>query len=257
MSVETAERPTYFGIPFFRDSGLFLPQALKPTPIKEQHIEGNGSVDLYFVGEYEKGQAFIIKPRDPNSVIFHLEHRFQHNPIEDLGLLHPNLQRWQQIRDELDKRKNTFIDEENYKKLLETPHRLHRLTQELIRDHVGMISKIIDPTSDILVQPECFLEVGLDFINKNGVDDKKAIDAVVITHGGTIVLIEVASRKQESEDLRRTKKYDQIMEYSKKFRKQFAEKLGIEESELLIVEACVFYEEINDKETYASFRFTY
>ena len=200
MTTETAEIPSYLGIPVFAESGLYLPYAPTPTPVKERLVEENGSVDLFFVGEYEKGQTFIMRPSDPNSLTFHLEHRMRHNPIEDLGLLHPNLERWQQIRDELDKRKNTFIDEENYKKLLETPHRIHRVTEELIRDHVGMISKIIDPTSDILVQPECFLEVGLDFINTNGVDDKKAIDVVVITHGGTVVLIEVASRKQDNED---------------------------------------------------------
>ncbi len=255
MTVET--QPNHSKIPVFVESGLYLPNTEAPTPKIEIPLRRDGSANLFFVGKYEKGKAFIIRPRDPNSLTFHLEHRFQHNPIEDLGISNPNLPQWQQIREELDIRKNTFIDEENYKKLLETSHRLHRLTQELIRDHVDMISRIIDPTTTAIVEPECFLEVGLDFINSRGDDDKKAIDAVVITHGGTVVLIEVASRKQDNDDLRRTKKYDQIMEYSKKFRKQFAEKLGIEESELLIVEACVFYEEINDKEIYASFRFTY
>ena len=253
-------KPAYFGIPIFRDSGLFIPNAYTPTPISEHLVTTNQSIDLFFVGKYEKGRAYIIKPKENSSRTFHLEHRFLHNPIEDLGISSPNLPHIQQIRAEIDSRKNTYFDEDNYKKLLETPHRVHRLTQELIRDHAAMISRIIDPTSTDFVEPECFLEVRVDFINRRGKKDKFAIDAVLITHGGTVVLIEVASRRQINEDqtdddLRRTKKYGQIMKYSIKFRKQIAEKLGIKEEDLNIVEACVYYEEINDKEIYASFRF--
>lgn len=256
----TARRPVYFGIPIFRDSGLFIPNAHTPTPISEHLLTSNQSIDLFFVGEYQKGDAYIIKPKVDSSRPFHLEHRFIHNPIEDLGFSSPNLPHMQQIRAVIDSRKNTYFDEDNYKKLLETSHRVHRLTQELIRDHAGMISRIIDPTSRGFVEPECFLEVGVNFINRRGEGDKFAIDAVLITHGGTVVLVEVASRKQINEDrtdddLRRTKKYVQIIKYSIKFRKQLAKELGIKEEDLNIVEACVYYEEINDKEIYASFRF--
>lgn len=257
---KTARRPAYFGIPIFRDSGLFIPNAQKPTPNSEHLVTSNQSIDLFFVGEYKKGDAFIFKPKDNSGRTFHLEHRFLHNPIEDLGISSPNLPHMQQIRAEIDSRKDTYFDEENYKKLLETPHRVHRLTQELIRDHAGMISRIIDPTLIDFVEPECFLEVGVDFTNRQGVSDRFAIDAVLITHGGTVVLIEVASRKQinddqTDDDLRRTKKYRQIIKYSKKFRNQIAQKLRIEEKDLNIVEACVYYEEIEDNEIYASFRF--
>lgn len=260
LEAKSTRRPAYFSIPIFRDSDLFNPHTQKPTPNSEHLLTSNQSIDLFFVGEYKKGDAYIFKPKDNSNRTFHLEHRFLHNPIEDLGISGPNLPFMQQIREVIASRKNTYFDEENYKKLLETPHRVHRLTQELIRDHAGMISKIIDPTSVDFVKPECFLEVGVDFINRRGEDDKFAIDAVLITHGGTIVLIEVASRKQinddqTDDDLRRTKKYAQIIKYSKKFRNQIAQKLRIAEKDLNIVEACVYYEEINNNEIYASFRF--
>ncbi|OGK31583.1 hypothetical protein A3F29_01360 [Candidatus Roizmanbacteria bacterium RIFCSPHIGHO2_12_FULL_33_9] len=255
MTVETkAISPTYINIPLFA-SGLYLPGAPNPQAHHERLVERNDTVDLYDVGIYGKGHAFVFRPIIDGERTFHFDHRLLHNPLFDLESYQPDMVHLQSVRDEIDGRKNTFIDPENYERLLQTTYRLHLITQELLKNHVGMISRIIDPFSDPIIEPEFFLEVGIDYINTNGREDRKAIDFVIITHGGTIILGEVASRRQDNDDLRRTKKYDQITGYSIKFKKQLASKLGFDINEINFIEACVFYEEISDTELYASFRF--
>lgn len=260
MTTETAGKPSYLGIPFFADSGLYLLTEQQPTPKSIVHVERNASVDLLSLGEYAKGEGFLIKPIDPSGRTFHFDHRSYLNPLYDSEVkpLDPN--DLVIVRNEIESRKNTIIQPKHYAQLLQTSHKNHLITQQFIQEHIDMISRIIDPSPDVLTQPECFLEVGIKFINPRGEIDKKAIDLVIITHSGVVVLIEVASRKQindnqTDEDLSRTTKYMHIVKISSKFKDQLSKKLNISKDKLTFVEACVFYEEINERELYTSFRF--
>lgn len=242
------ERPKYLDFPFFSRSGLFFQDRLTPTPKREILIESTDSIDFFYLGGYKKGDAFIFKPKNPDELTVIFEHRSYHSPIPDNPHFEPNLEELPKIKTNLAIREETIIDREEYlRRLKSAMAKPHRDTQEFLKKYWDMISRIVDPSLNQVINPQCYLEVGFDYEN-GGPKAKLPVDAFAISHSGLGFLFEVASRRLEDYILRRTEKYEIAERNAKVAKKQYP-------GQLEITEACIFYEVLENNTIYLSLRY--
>lgn len=253
---EMTNLQTFLDIPAFANFGLYDLGGSVPIPLSEIPVEGNGAVDLFFVGEHEKGQMFVFRPRNPDDITVHFEHRFKHSPLTSRRNT-SNLDRIPLISEDLKTRDETIVDMEEYMRRLSNGMmtKAHRDTQEFLRDYWDIFSRRIDPSLETLCLPKCHLEVDFKGKNVNGEEALLPVDAFAITHGATGVMIEVASRRIDDNDGNDKKK-----EERRKKKYEFVERnldLSINQygQDLEIIAACVFYEVLEDNTLYLSLRY--
>jgi len=249
------DRQTFLDIPAFANFDLYDLSGNVPRPLSEIPVEGNGAVDLFFVGKHEKGQMFVFRPRNPDDITVHFEHRFQHSPLTNRKHT-SNIDKIPLIDEDLKKRDETIVNMDVYLKRLESAMtKAHRDTQEILRDYWDIFSRRIDPSPETLCLPKCYLEVDLDYRNGNGEDTILPVDGFAITHGAIGLMLEVASRRIDDND-----ENDKKKEERRKRKYEYVERnldLAINQygEDLEIYAACAFYEVLGDNNLYLSFRY--